>query len=61
MKNDWQHNDANFGNLSESDLVDNVSSMESLTTYHKRNHFLLNQGSNTYNSTSTLEVMEVAP
>ena len=25
MKNDWQHNDANFGNLSESDLVDNVS------------------------------------
>ena len=52
MKNDWQHNDSNFGNLSENDLVDNVSAMESLSTYHKRNHYLLNQGAKNYKAPS---------
>ena len=59
MKNDWQHNDANFGNLSESALVDNVSSMESLSTYHKKNHFLLNQGAKIYKAPSWVDVDNV--
>ena len=40
-KFDVQHSDASFRHLSSSDLVDNVFAMESLSTYHKRNHYLL--------------------
>ena len=43
-KFDVQHSDASFQHLSSSDLVDNVSAMDILSTYHKRNHYLLNNG-----------------
>ena len=39
-----------FGNMTEEAMVDNIEVMKSLSTYHKKNHYLLNNGAkNEYN------------
>ena len=60
-KFDVQHSDASFRHLSSSDLVDNVSAMESLSTYHKRNHYLLNNGAKGYKAPSWTDVDNIFP
>ena len=60
-KFDVQHSDASFQHLTSSDLVDNVSVMESLSTYHKRNHYLLNNGAKDYKPPSWSDVDNIFP
>ena len=60
-KFDVQHSDASFQHLSSSDLVDNVSAMDILSTYHKRNHYLLNNGAKGYNPPSWSDVDNIFP
>ena len=60
-KFDVQHSDASFRHLTSSDLVDNVSAMESLSTYHKRNHYLLNNGAKDYKPPSWSDVDNIFP
>ncbi len=60
-KFDVQHSDASFQHLTSSDLVDNVSAMESLSTYYKRNHYLLNKSSKEYKPPSWTDVDNIFP
>ena len=60
-KFDVQHSDASFQHLSSDDLVDNVSAMDILSTYHKRNHYLLNNGAKGYNPPSWSDVDNIFP
>jgi len=60
-KFDVQHSDASFQHLSSSDLVDSVTAMDILSTYHKRNHYLLNNGAKGYNPPSWSDVDNIFP
>jgi len=55
-KFDVQHSDASFQHLSSDDLVDSVAAMDILSTYHKRNHYLLNDGAKGYDPPSWIDV-----
>ena len=33
-----------FGNLTENQMIDNIDAMKTLSTYHKKQHYLLNKG-----------------
>ena len=60
MKYDWQHDESNFVNLTEDDLT-SVSTMKSLSSYLKKNHFLLNQSAEGYNARSWVETDNIFP
>ena len=60
-KFDVQHSDASFQHLSSNDLVDSVAAMDILSTYHKRNHYLLNNGAKGYNPPSWSDVDNIFP
>ena len=60
-KFDVQHSDASFQHLSSNDLVDSVAAMDILSTYHKRNHYLLNNGAKDYKPPSWTDVDNIFP
>ena len=60
-KFDVQHSDASFQHLSSNDLVDSVAAMDILSTYHKRNHYLLNNGAKDYKPPSWSDVDNIFP
>ena len=51
-----------FGNMTEEAMVDNIEVMKSLSTYHKKNHYLLNNGAkNEYNPPSWSDSDNIFP
>ena len=51
-----------FGNMTEDAMVDNIEVMKVLSTYHKKNHYLLNNGAkNEYNPPSWSDTDNIFP
>jgi hypothetical protein len=41
-----------FGNITEDAMINNIDAMKVLSTYHKKNHYLLNNGASNGNTLS---------
>ena len=50
-----------FQNVSDADMTGGVKALEALTTYHKKNHYLLNTGAVGYEPPSWVETDKIFP